>query len=720
MRETPPDVEQDALGEGDAAGESTASSVDPDWLQVARESFSTSTTWFDASVRRDIEQDLRQFQGRHPSGSKYNAESYAGRSKLFRPKTRSAVRRNEAVAAEAFFSTEDIVAIMPLDDADPLQRAGADLAQELLQWRLTKSIPWFMIACGAYQDSQVAGVVISHQRWDYDVKRGIDQPCVELVPVENFRIDPGASWADPIGTSPYLIHMMPMYVKDVRRRMNEIDEKTNRVKWYTAEDATMLAAATAYGDSTRIVREGGRQDSKDAANSLTNYTIVWVHRNIVDHDGEDWLYYTLGTQHLLSDPVRLSEVSPIGRDYVMGLSVLETHKTYPGGAVRLGRDTQAEINDLANLRIDNIRFVLNKRYFVKRNRQVDLRSLTRNVPGSATLMDDPTSDVKEVSFTDVTGSAYAEQDRLNLDFDEVTGAFSQSSVQSNRSLNETVGGLNLLSSSANQVTGYQLRTFVETWFEPVLRQILKLEREYESDEVLLTLAGRRAKLEEKFGEGALELVFDLLDQEMLLSVNVGMGATNPVDQMQKFLAGMTALRDLLADGTLEKYGLDVEEVISEIFGKLGYKSGGRFFKAEDEDPRLTAAKEQIAQLQQALEAKHPPELLAKQIEKLDAEIRKLKAAAVEVGVKGAYSAVQTGQVIAANPAVAPVADAVLEGAGYEAVPGGEDPNLPAPDMPLMDEQDYFDGAPGDTSPHTPASPAAGMADGVFTMEADGV
>lgn len=720
MRETPPDVEQDALAEGDAAGESTASSVGPDWLQVARESFSTSTTWFDASVRRDIEQDLRQFQGRHPSGSKYNAESYAGRSKLFRPKTRSAVRRNEAVAAEAFFSTEDIVAIMPLDDADPLQRAGADLAQELLQWRLTKSIPWFMIACGAYQDSQVAGVVISHQRWDYDVKRGIDQPCVELVPVENFRIDPGASWADPIGTSPYLIHMMPMYVKDVRRRMNEIDEKTNRVKWHAVEDATMLAAATAYGDSTRIVREGGRQDSKDAANSLTNYTIVWVHRNIVDHDGEDWLYYTLGTQHLLSDPVRLSEVSPIGRDYVMGLSVLETHKTYPGGAVRLGRDTQAEINDLANLRIDNIRFVLNKRYFVKRNRQVDLRSLTRNVPGSATLMDDPTSDVKEVSFTDVTGSAYAEQDRLNLDFDEVTGAFSQSSVQSNRSLNETVGGLNLLSSSANQVTGYQLRTFVETWFEPVLRQILKLEREYESDEVLLTLAGRRAKLEEKFGEGALGLVFDLLDQEMLLSVNVGMGATNPVDQMQKFLAGMTALRDLLADGTLEKYGLDVEEVISEIFGKLGYKSGGRFFTTEEEDPRLTAAKEQIAQLQQALEAKHPPELLAKQIEKLDAEIRKLKAAAVEVGVKGAYSAVQTGQVIAANPAVAPVADAVLEGAGYEAVPGGEDPNLPAPDMPLMDEQDYFDGAPGDTSPHTPASPAAGMADGVFTMEADGV
>ncbi|THF55924.1 portal protein [Pseudothauera rhizosphaerae] len=705
MREAPPDVEQGGA---------------PDWLGLARDAFGTSTSWFDASVRRDIEQDIRQFQGRHPAGSKYNAESYAGRSKLFRPKTRSSVRRNEAVAAEAFFSTDDVVTVMPFDDSNPIQRAGADLAQELLKWRLTKSVPWFMTACGAYQDAQVAGVVVSRQYWDYDPDRGIDRPVIELIPVENFRIDPGANWACPIETSPYLIQMIPMYVKNVRRRMDGPCRKTGTAAWKRADDGTLLAAATAYGDSTRLVREGNRQDPKDSASALTAYTIVWVHRNIVEHDGKDWLYYTLGTQHLLSDPVPLSDVSPIGRDYVLGVSVIETHRNYPGGSVRLGRDVQAEINDLANLRIDNIRFVLNKRYFVKRNKQVDLRSLTRNTPGSATLMDDPEKDVREVAFTDVTSSAYAEQDRLNLDFDDVTGAFSQASVQSNRNLNETVGGLNLLSSSANQVSGYQLRTFVETWVEPVLRQVLALEQAYETDEAILALSARRAKIVEQYGEAAFSMAFDLLDQDMFLNVNVGIGATNPVDQMQKFIGGMNALREMLADGVLERYGLDIEEVISEVFGKLGYRSGGRFFNLENEDPALTAAKQEIARLQQALDSKTPPELLAKQIEKLDAEIKKLQAAAEETGVKSQYSAVQTAQVIAANPSIAPVADVVLQNEGFRPDPTGIDPNLPVPAEPLMNEQDYISGAPGDTSPDTPAGPAVGALDGIETMEADGV
>jgi hypothetical protein len=34
---------------------------------------------------------------------------------------------------------------------------------------------------------------------------------------------------------------------------------------------------------------------------------VWVHKNIVEHEGEDYCYYTLGDQQLLSDPVPLAD-----------------------------------------------------------------------------------------------------------------------------------------------------------------------------------------------------------------------------------------------------------------------------------------------------------------------------------------------------------------------------------------------------------------------------
>ena len=74
-------------------------------------------------------------------------------------------------------------------------------------------------------------------------------------------------------------------------------------------------------------------------------------------------------------------------------------------------------------------------------------------------MDDPDQDVRIVETRDVTGSAYAEQDRINMDFDELQGNFSTSTVQGARNLNETVGGMQLLAGSSSSVAEYVLRTF---------------------------------------------------------------------------------------------------------------------------------------------------------------------------------------------------------------------------------------------------------------------
>jgi hypothetical protein len=43
-----------------------------------------------------------------------------------------------------------------------------------------------------------------------------DEPCIELRPVENIRIDKGALWTNPVKTSPYVIDMIPMYLGDVK------------------------------------------------------------------------------------------------------------------------------------------------------------------------------------------------------------------------------------------------------------------------------------------------------------------------------------------------------------------------------------------------------------------------------------------------------------------------------------------------------------------------
>jgi hypothetical protein len=718
-----------------------------DYLALASEAFNSSTSYFDSSIRPAVESGLKQFQGVHPSGSKYHADAYRSRSRLYRPKTRTTIRKNEAVAAEAMFATADVVAISAEDDSNPEHQASAAVMHPLMQYRLDKSIPWFLTAMGAYQDAQTVGVCISHQYWEYNPQKKIDRPVIELLPVENLRVDPGCNWADPINSSPYVIELIPMYVKDVRARMAEINPKTLQPKWKSMSDTQILAAVRSASDSTRLTRERNRQDSKDSSNAITSFSIVWVHKNIMEIDGEDKVWFTLGTFGLLSEPAPLNTMYFHGRrPYTMGFAVLETHKAYPDGVTGITKDLASEINEVTNQRMDNVKFAMNKRYFAARGAQVDLRSITRNVPGSVTLMNDPEKDVVVHSTPDVTSSSYQEQDRLNLDFDDLAGSFSQGSVQSNRKLNETVGGMNLLSVNANQVSAYQLRTWVETWVEPTLRQLMLLLQYYETDEKILALAGTRAQLQ-RFGVD--EITDEILGQELSLRVNVGVGATNPQEQINNFTKAMGALREILADGTLEKYGLDVAEVIKELFGKLGYKDGSRFFSVEDEDPRLTAAKSTIEQLQQALAAKVSPEMVAKQVAKIDAEIeamavknRDVGASALEKTMRTFFASGQTAQMLASVPALAPLMDALAQAAGYvEPIPGGgTDPNLPqlgAPAAglvqgPVSNKKTGIEFMPGDgsapamaiegdTSPTTPAAPESAMAGvngGIETMRSD--
>lgn len=711
------------------------------FVRLAREAYSASTSYFDTAIRRGVIDDLRQFQGQHPQGSKYLSDAYRARSKFFRPKTRSAVRKNEAISAEAFFSTMDVLSVKAMDDDDKVQRASAEIAKELVQYRLEHSIPWFLLAQGAYQDAQVQGVVCSYQYWEYNAKRRIDRPCVKLIPIENVRWDPSAEWCDPVGSSPYFLHLIPMYVKDVKARMKTI-EADGQPKWRPMADNDLLKASAMYSDVVRLQREQGRSDPRQAQGSITDYTIVWVHRNIVDVDGGDFVYHTLGTLDLLDKPRPIQKAYFHGtRPYVVGFSVIETHKQYPSGPVRLGSQIQAELNENANQRSDNVKFAMNKRYFVKRTANVDLRSLQRNVPSSTTMMNNPKDgeDVRIVDTPDVTQSAYEEQDRLNLDFDDLMGSFSQASVATNRKLNETVGGMNILTKDASQITGYQLRTFSETWMEPVLRQLVLLEQRYESDEIILALAAKKAQLFQRFG---MDTVTDeLLLQQLTVKVNVGTGATNPHDQLQNFLLGMGKLRELLGDGVLLRYGADVGEIITEIFGKLGYKDGKRFFPGDD-DKRFAAMQAAIDQLQQALDAKHPPEIVQATVKKLLAEVDKLRAEKVKVGVETEYSAIQTGEVLTAVPTVGPVGDKVLEAAGWQRpTPPGIDPNLPAGPIESLGlgieavknkrtgisfKPGVGGIAAGNTNPSlpmptaSPASPGAGVAHGIETQRADGV
>jgi len=615
------------------------------FLELAVNCYSQSTTFTDANYRKKWNNNIRHFHSKHHAGSKYLKDAYKYRSKFFRPKTRATIRNNEAAASAAFFSNQDVVSIDPLDPNDPIQQAAADLQQELLQYRLTETIPWFLVCIGGFQDAQKVGVVVSFQDWDYEERatKGYapqldqagrpvideggqpvmvqaetvevvkDKPYIIILPIENVRIHPAADWMDPINSSPYVIRLIPMYVQDVKARMNKKNPKTGAAKWKQLTDGELASGRRHRFDSTRMEREDNREDkySKDQPameGEISEFDIVWVHQNFMRLAGEEIVFYTLGTEHLLTDPVFLEEEFPHcqngERPLVMGTAVLETHKIYPPGVGELGEGIQKEINENANQTSDAGKFALNKRWFVKRGAQVDLKSINRNVPGSSTLMNDPLKDVVGQEFNDIPASAYAQQDRLNLDYDDVTGTFSPGSIQSNRKLNETVGGMGMMRAGTQSLTEYTIRTFGETWAEKVLKQLINMEREYETDEVVLALAAHKAKLFQKYNidPNNPEILAQLLTQNLQTTVNLGLGATDPVGRVNHFMMGNKAVAEIVKvnqDGTF-----NVPEIAKEIYGRLGYKDGSRFVNGEDgQDPEKVKMMQTIEELGRQLEGK---------------------------------------------------------------------------------------------------------------------
>ena len=684
------------------------SGASSDWLSITQSAFKDGRQYFDSGIRREIERDVRQFQGLHPTDSKYLSDAYKARSRFFRPKTRATIRKNEAVAAAAFFSNTDVVEIAPWDDSDKRQQAASELQKELLQLRLKRHIPWFHVAIGGYQEAQSVGLVCAHAYWKTDKKKGIDQPDVELVPIENMVFSPASSWFDVVNSSPYLIQMIPMFVKDVQARMRVIPGKTETSKWIKLEDSVILQGVQAYSDSIRLAREHQRADSQAQPTSLTPYQLVWVYKTIADIDGTDYLWYTLGESQLLCAGKPLVKSYWHGlRPYTIGYAVLEAHKVYPPGVSRLTRELQSELNENANQRSDNVKFAMNKRYFGKRGAQVDIRSLTRNIPSSVTLMNDPEKDVVVQETKDVTQSAFEEQDRLNTDFDEIAGSNSKPSRGDRDNLANKVGGQEMLTEDQNQIEGYQLRTYTETFVEPLLYQIMRLEQHYETDQDILALCGKKADLQDQFGVN--EIDDNLLMQDLSLTVHVGIGATSPRKQLDNLLFGLAQIKMLLETPVLTQYGMDVEEIMNEVFGKLGYRTAERFFKWDNQDPQIMALNAQVKQLTDALQnKKDPPEVTAQKVALLQAQVKKTLNEAFNVNVEGLFGSMQAAEVVAAVPAVAPVADTIAKAAGYEIpTPPGVDPGV----QPIGGAAGEVGGAPDSAPPGAGVPPPVGAGAG---------
>lgn len=562
----------------------------PDWEKRATDAVRFSTTYLDSNYRQKWDDSLRAFNNQHPGDSKYNGENFRKRSHLFVPVTRTVIRKNEAAACKAFFSNHDVASIRPLNEGDPKQVVSAAVMKELVQYRTKHQLHWFQFLIGGLQDAQKQGACVANVEWVYASRRNArgktvtakDQPAARLVPLENMRFDPSASWMDPFNDSPYLIEMVQMYVGDVKDKMTREDPKGRKWKSYT--DTEIRTGNP--DDSTRQARLGQSQDPTQENRTVSDYEVCWVQRHIHRWDGNDWHFWTLNDGKLLTEPELLENVIFHGkRPYIIGFAILETHKPLPVSVPELVKPLQDAINGLENGRNDNVLFALNKRAKVKRGTNVNTVAYLRNVPGGIVNVNNM-EDLEIIETPDVTQSSYQEEDRKRQAFDDLVGNFNPMQLHQAGAPREAQGTIRMLQGPASEMTEYMLQTYAITFVVEVLRHIVLLEQHYETDKKVMAIAGAKAKLLQKFGQD--EVTDDMLAQELTTEVNVGMGSTDSTAMLARLVYCVRQYADI---AKLAPAGINLGEVLKEFMSLSGYQDGERF---------STGGNAEVVRLQQSI------------------------------------------------------------------------------------------------------------------------
>ena len=578
--------------------------TDTEFLQIVRDAVAQSQLYIAQVNRKSWSRVYRAYHQQHFHGSKYLSKEFDNRSKLFIPKTRGAVRKDMAAVAASLFGSLDAVTCAPGDEGDANQRASAAVVQELLNYRTNRgsnkaSIPWFHIALGARQTAVLTGICLSKQSWKLELRRAgeeevddeetgekmlrdvwvpdVDRPDSQLIPPENFEIDPAADWTNPVQSAAYVILKWPMRLDEIRRK-----QRDPRMPWKDLPETVLKAASDPNSMDQQAIRRAREEglDRYDDSQTGNKFDVIWVYETFVRTGGEDWTFLSVGDQHMLTDPKPVREVYPeqFGeRPLTMGYGALEAFRIFPMSAAESWQTLQQESNDIRNLSLDAIKQSVMPVTKVVRGRQVDLEQLRRRGQGTAIMVNEA-NDVTFEKVPDLSAGVQAMKQQLDLEFDDLAGQQNYGTVQDNNNLGKTLGGLKLAAGAANAVQEFDIRVWIETWCEPTLSQIARLCQYYESDPIVLGLCGERAKLFQKFGIN--EISDNLLENEVTIRVNIGLGAGDPQQRLAKFQSAMTVAGPLLQQDPKFQSGelqMNTEEIMAEVFGAAGYRDGGKRF-----------------------------------------------------------------------------------------------------------------------------------------------
>ena len=653
-----------------------------DMLSLANEAYNSSTDYLNTYKVREWIDAYQLYNGEHTKDTRFfdkNRPHYL--SKFFIPKTYEFIVTQTSFIKQSMFNGNGIIDCQIYNDYDKEAQVQADFFKTFLEYRLKSDKNWFFKhIISQYQDAHLTNFPCSKVAYDFKNEKAVVKP----ISVERIRIHPQADPLDPVNSSPYLIHIIPMYVYQVKKRM----KSKNEDKWLELSDDDLIKTIHTLENDVASARNNFESDinNNDGDTSLKDHQIIYIHENfIIGEDGEDYCFYTLGPDKLLSKIYKTTDLYFHGRPFIIGSVMLESGRVYPKAPVIHAKPLQEMLNELQNMSNDIKRKVAMPNYLVSRKVH-DLYALESAKPGSYIKVNDPTSDIVPLNTQTQVNGLQEGIMTAATHIDDMLGRYGISTAQSRANANSSVGGMQQQASSANLISELYLSTFVETYVEPLLEMYLSVELKYNGTNKPLV-----KKIFKDYGveNRALEkgvMVEDLptqlskMTKELKIGINAGIGASNPDMKFQKIIATLSQLSKLASEMN-PNMPYNMEEIIKETLSIQGYKNPSKFIK-KTEDPMVAQLQQQVQQLQQQLQTlESNPEYIAAEIEHIKAntqekiasakskevevELKKAQTTlatnkAIESGVQATFGAVQGAVALAETSEASPIADHILE------------------------------------------------------------
>lgn len=171
-------------------------------------------------------------------------------------------------------------------------------------------------------------------------------------------------------------------------------------------------------------------------------------------------------------------------------------------------DLQAELNTLRNQRIDNVSMALNRMFLINKNADIDTSQLVSR-PNGFIEVDNVVEDIKELGMSDVTSSAYTDEEIVKGDMDVTSGVHSYDRGQA-ADRRDTATVANLLTSASSERFKLQVMMMEEDPMNNVGMQLAELNKQYLTDEVLVRITQEGKEVDQIIGFDDIDAEFDVI------------------------------------------------------------------------------------------------------------------------------------------------------------------------------------------------------------------